>query len=325
MSPSKKTTVSLVVPCFNEAEVIGLFHAELARVVDSIDEYDFQICYVDDGSQDGTLGKLATLAARDQRVQVLALSRNFGHQTALMAGLENVNGDAVITLDSDLQHPPSFIPQILKAWNEGFDIVSMVRETTDGASFFKRTSSAWFYKLLNAISDTKVVPGASDFMLLSRQAKEALTALPDRHLFIRGMVSWIGFPRTFIHYNAPPRAAGKSKYGLAKMISLSLNGIFSLSIKPITLAIRFGTAIIVMSGAYFAYIAGRYILFGDLVPGWASIATLVMFFSGVHLCFIGLIGQYLGRVFEQVKNRPRYYLKDLPNFQMQSQTKGKAA
>lgn len=325
MSPSKKTTISLVVPCFNEAEVIGLFHTELTRVIDSIDDYDFEICYVDDGSQDGTIGKLTTLATRDQRVQVLALSRNFGHQAALMAGLENVTGDAVITLDSDLQHPPSFIPQLLESWSKGFDIVSMVRETTDGASLFKRISSSLFYRLLNTISDTKVVPGASDFMLLSRQAKEALTALPDRHLFIRGMISWIGFPRSFIHYTAPPRAAGKSKYGLAKMITLSLNGIFSLSIKPITLAIRFGTAIILLSGAYFAYIAGRYLLFGDLVPGWASIATLVMFFSGVHLCFIGLIGQYLGRVFEQVKNRPRYYLKELPKFQMQSQTKGKVA
>lgn len=325
MGPSKKTTVSLVVPCFNEAEVIGLFHTELTRVIDSIDDYDFEICYVDDGSQDGTIGKLTTLAERDQRVQVLALSRNFGHQAALMAGLENVTGDAVITLDSDLQHPPSFIPQLLKSWSKGFDIVSMVRETTDGASLFKRISSQLFYRLLNTISDTKVVPGASDFMLLSRQAKEALTALPDRHLFIRGMISWIGFPRSFIHYTAPPRAAGKSKYGLAKMITLSLNGIFSLSIKPITLAIRFGMAIILLSGAYFAYIAGRYLLFGDLVPGWASIATLVMFFSGVHLCFIGLIGQYLGRVFEQVKNRPRYYLKELPKLQMQSQTKGKVA
>lgn len=305
-----KPKVTVVSPCFNEAEVIGLFHAELVKTVDSLTDYDFKFAYVDDGSDDGTLQKLNTLAERDSRVAVHALSRNFGHQTALFAGIEQADADVVITMDSDLQHPPSLIPKMLKRWEDGNDVVSMVREATEGASWFKRTTSQLFYKLLNSISDTKVVPGAADFMLISRQARDALVSLPDRHLFIRGMISWIGFQRTLVYYKAPERAAGQSKYSLKRMVALSLNGIFSFSTKPITLAIRVGGGVVFLSAVYFAYIAGRYLLFGDLVKGWASIATLVLLMGGLQLCFIGLIGQYLGRVFEQVKARPRYYLKE---------------
>lgn len=308
-STKQKLVVAMVCPCFNEVDVIELFHQELSGVLHRISGYAFKIIFIDDGSTDGTLEKLATLSQKDSRVHVLALSRNFGHQTALFAGIENAISDAVITMDSDLQHPPSLIPVMLEAWKNGADVVSTVREATEGASWFKRFSSSIFYRLLNFLSDTKVVPGAADFMLLSEQARQALISLPDRHLFIRGMVSWIGFERVFLPYTAAARVAGKSKYSLGKMISLSLNGIFSFSVKPITLALRIGAGVISVSLLYFLYIAARYVLYGDLVRGWASLATLVLFTGGVQLCFIGLIGQYLGRVFEQVKGRPRYHFK----------------
>lgn len=303
----------VVAPCYNEAEVLGLFYETLKPVLDSLPDLAHRILFVDDGSEDGTLRKLNELADRDACVRVYSLSRNFGHQAALTAGLDAAEGDAVLLLDADLQHPPALIPQMVKLWREGHDVVSALRRGTTDSDLFKRVTSAWFYWLVNKLSDTRIVPGAADFCLLSRQAHAALQQCPERHRFLRGMVSWIGFPRAFVPFDAPPRPAGRSKYSNFKMLGLALNAVFSFSVAPIRLATHLGLAAVSLSllylvGILFCFLFDRPLL----VQGWTSIIFVVAFLGGVQLAFIGVLGEYTGRIFEEVKRRPLYLLKQRP-------------
>jgi polyisoprenyl-phosphate glycosyltransferase len=234
-----RQTLAVVVPCFNEEAVIDAFIDELLAVLNRLD-LDAHVIAVDDGSTDSSLGRLNAIASRDARVLVYALSRNFGHQSALSAGLDVCDADAVIMMDSDLQHPPSLIPVLLDAWRNGHDVVSAVRRETSDSTWFKRVSAKAFYWIINRLSDTPIVPGAADFCLLSRRAHAALRAMPERHRFLRGMVSWIGFPRALVSFDAPSRSAGASKYTLFKMISFALDALFSFSAAPIRAAARVG-------------------------------------------------------------------------------------
>jgi dolichol-phosphate mannosyltransferase len=302
----------VVTPCFNEAEIVLLFYDALKPVLQSLTGLDHCILFVDDGSGDGTLDKLSGLAARDPRVQVLSLSRNFGHQAALTAGLDAAQGDAVVVMDSDLQHPPALIPQMVKLWREGHDIVSAIRQTTADSTAFKRLTSGAFYWLVNKLSDTRIIPGAADFCLLSHQAHQALRRLPERHRFLRGLVSWIGYRRAFVMFEAPARPAGHSKYSTLKMLGLALDAIFSFSVVPIRLAAHLGLLAISLSLLYLAYILFCFFFRHDLVPGWTSIIFIVTFLGGVQLAFIGVLGEYIGRIFEEVKSRPLYMLKQQP-------------
>src|SRR3989441_4043030 len=226
----------VVTPCYNEEEVIEKFYEALKPVLKSLPGLNHRIIFVDDGSRDRTLEKLNALGARDPAVHVYALSRNFGHQIALTAGLDAARGDAVIMMDSDLQHPPGLIPDMIRLWREGHDVVSAVRQATEKSGLFKGLTSAVFYWLINFLSDTSIVRGAADFCLLSRQAHRALRRLPERHRFLRGMVSWIGFWRTFLQFEAPDRPAGRSKCTFLKMAHLALNATLDLSIMPVRLA-----------------------------------------------------------------------------------------
>lgn len=307
-----KQLLCVVCPCYNEAEVIGLFYDALKPVLSNLSGIDHRIIFVDDGSTDETLETLNALSKTDPCVQVCALSRNFGHQIALTAGLDAASGDAVIMMDSDLQHPPTLIPRMIELWREGNDVVSAVRTCTADAGFLKRVSSNGFYTIVNWLSDTPIVNGASDFCLLSRQAHEALQAMPERHRFLRGMVSWIGFCRALVPYAASARAAGHSKYHLRKMIALSLDAVFSFSATPIKLGTRIGALTGFLGFIYLCYALGRYWLVRDLVPGWGSLISVILILGGMQLTFIGLIGEYLARVFEEVKNRPRYLLRQQP-------------
>lgn len=308
----RRLTLCVVTPCYNEAEVIAMFYDALKRVLVAMPELDHRIYFIDDGSRDETLAVLNRLALSDPCVRVYSLSRNFGHQIALSAGLDAARGDAIVMMDSDLQHPPTLIPEMVRLWRAGHDVVSAVRKTTANASFFKRLSSNGFYWVINRLSDTPIVTGAADFCLLSRKAHRALRQLPERHRFLRGMVSWIGFPRAFLPFEAPPRAAGQSKYTLLKMLRLAADATFSFSATPIRLAARFGLLTIALSLAYLAYILFRLIAFDDAVPGWASQIFITVFLGGVQLAFIGLLGEYLARVFEEAKGRPVYLLKQKP-------------
>lgn len=313
MTASDHQLLCVVAPCYNEQEIIERFYHDLKSTLLRLDDLDHRILFVDDGSTDGTLERLNAIADRDHRVDIFSLSRNFGHQVALTAALDHAAGDAVIMMDSDLQHPPSLIAVMVQRWREGYDIVSTVRTWTDEAPLSKRLLAKGFYWLINRLSDTPVVEGAADFCLLSGRAHRALCNMPERHRFLRGMVSWIGFRRVLVPFQAPARAGGLSKYTLWKMIGLALDAVFSFSAAPMRWATRLGGAIVALGAVYFVYILGRHFLLGDLVPGWGSLICTLLIVGGMQLVFIGFIGAYLARVFEESKRRPLYFFKQRPD------------
>jgi glycosyltransferase involved in cell wall biosynthesis len=299
--PPRTPLLCVIAPCYNEAEGIAAFYQQLKPVLASLPDLRHRILFVDDGSSDGTLDQLNKLAAADAAVRVYSLSRNFGHQVAVSAGLDGACGDAV-----------TLIPQLVQQWRAGYDVVSAVRQSTVGAGWFKRFSSDAFYHVINQLSDTPIVPGVADYCLLSRRAHRALVAMPERHRFLRGMVSWIGFPRTFVEYQAQPRVAGQSKYVLWRMVNLALDAVFSFSATPIKMASRLGALTFVAGVLYLVYILACYFLLGGLVQGWPSLICVVLILNGIQLIFVGLSGQYQARVFEQVKGRPLYFFKQTP-------------
>jgi polyisoprenyl-phosphate glycosyltransferase len=311
-SCGQSALLSIVSPCYNEQEVIETFYTELKKVL-SAAEMEHEIILVDDGSSDRTLEILNQLAEKDPAVKVYSFSRNFGHQIALTAGLDAARGDAIIMLDSDLQHPLSLIPEMIAKWKEGYEIVSAVRKTTTGASFYKKFTSRAFYRLINWLSDIEIPDGAADFCLLSRKACTALRDMPEKHRFLRGMVSWVGMKRAFLPYVAQPRCAGCSKYSLFKMITLATEAVTSFSALPLKIATRIGLVVSLAGFLYLLWILLRYVLVGDLVSGWGSLICVVLILGGTQLTFIGLIGQYLARIFEEVKHRPLYILKQRPS------------
>ena len=304
--------ISIVSPCYNEAEGIDLFYKELCRVLDGLGEYDFEIILVDDGSADRTLEALNRIAAQDSRVRVGSFSRNFGHQIALTAGLDFADGDAVLMMDSDLQHPASLIPDLIQRWREGHDIVSAVRLETEGVSVFKKASARAFYLLINALSAVHIPEGAADFCLVSRRVARALTSMRERHRFLRGMISWSGFNRAFVPYRAAARAAGESKYTMFKMVAMTLDAIVSFSTTPIRLATRVGFLVTGLGFVYLAWNLIKAFVTHQMAPGWASLIGVTMILGGSQLMFIGLIGQYVARMFEELKNRPLYIFKQEP-------------
>jgi dolichol-phosphate mannosyltransferase len=310
-SCGQSTLLSIVSPCYNEQDVIETFYMELKKILSAVD-MSHEIIFVDDGSGDRTLEVLNRIAEKDPSVKVYSFSRNFGHQIALTAGLNAAKGDAVIMLDSDLQHPVSLIPEMIAKWKESYEIVSAVRKNTEGVSFYKKFTSRSFYRLINWLSDIEIPDGAADFCLLSRRAYTALRDMPEKHRFLRGMVSWVGMKRTFLPYVAQPRCAGHSKYSLFKMISLATEAVTSFSSLPLKLATRIGLLVSLAGFLYFLWILLRYFLVGDLVSGWGSLICVILLLGGTQLTFIGLIGQYLSRIFEEVKNRPLYVLKQHP-------------
>jgi polyisoprenyl-phosphate glycosyltransferase len=304
--------LTVIVPCFNEAEVVHRFCSELVDVLGPLD-LQWQICFVDDGSTDATLDRLNEIAARDDRIAVYSLSRNFGHQIALSAGLDVTAGSAVVMMDADLQHPPGLIPEMVALWRSGYDVVSAVRRDTEDATWFKRVTANTFYRLINRFGETPIVPGAADFCLLSVRAHQAICAMPERHRFLRGMVSWIGFNRTYVPFQAPRRTAGESKYTTLKMLSLAIDALFSFSAAPMRMATRCGLALLVPGALYFLYILLRYVALDDFVRGWGSLIGTLMIIGGVQLIFIGMVGEYLARIFEESKHRPLYFFKQTPD------------
>lgn len=312
-SPSdRRLLLSVVSPCFNEESVIELFHRELALVLDGLPDLDAEIVLVDDGSRDRTLAVLDRLAAVDPRVRPVALSRNFGHQIALSAGLDAARGDLVVLMDSDLQHPPDLLPAMLQAVRGGADIVSTVRRTT-AAPWLQRLTSRAFYWVLNRLSEVPIEPAAADFCLLTARVRDQLVAMPERHRLLRGMIAWVGFARTFLPFDAPPRAAGKTKYSWRKRMALAVDGILGFSTAPMRLAIWVGLWVAGLGALYLLYVLGKALWTGDVVTGWPSLISVTLILGGLQIVFIGVIGAYLGRVFEQAKGRPLYVLRrDVP-------------
>ena len=298
-------------PCYNEAEGIRAFKAEVTRVLDRLD-LSWRIVFVDDGSIDDTLGELNALAAEDARVRVYSLSRNFGHQIALSAGLDVTGDSLVLLMDADLQHPPDTIPKLIAEWRGGADVISTVRQRTEDAGWFKRVTASAFYWLINRMADTPIIPSAADFCLLSPRAHRALCSMPERHRFLRGMISWIGFKRALVPFEAPKRRTGESKYSTFKMLVLAFDAIFSFSAAPMRLATRLGFLLVVPGAIYFVYVMSRYFVTNDFVRGWGSLIGTVLIIGGIQLIFIGMTGEYLARVFEESKRRPLYFFKQQP-------------
>ena len=263
--------LSVVVPCYNESQVIRTFYKELRAVLEKLENLEFEIIFVDDGSSDDTLSQLNQLAQENPVVRVCSLSRNFGHQIALTAGLDRAVGDAVVLMDADMQHPPQLIRELVQSWREGHDVVLAIRKTTHGVSLIKKLTSRGFYAVLNYLSGTPVPPGAADFCLLSRPVCQSLRSMPERHRFLRGMISWAGFRRALVPYEAPPRAAGQSKYTLPKMVALALDATFSFSSEPLRLALRSGVILTLLGFAYLVVTLAKGFLFGGFVPGYASL------------------------------------------------------
>lgn len=304
--------LSIVAPCYNEAAGIETFYRELKTAVSALPHYQFEILFIDDGSTDATLEVLNRLASGDPSVRVYSFSKNFGHQIALSAGVNVSGGDAVVMLDSDLQHPPSLIPKLVEQWEAGFDIVSARRTATAGASWTKRFTSRLFYRIINLLSDTPIPEGVADFHLLSNRARAALRAMPEQHRFVRGMVAWIGFPRAYVPYEAAMRAGGDPKYTGFRMLAFAREAVLSFSATPVRLATRGGAAVAACGGVYLTYVIVRSVTRDDLVPGWGSLIATVLILGGLQLVFIGVIGEYLVRLFEEAKGRPLYFFKQEP-------------
>ena len=308
---SAPVKLSVVCPAFNEEEVLPLFHAELCAVLGALQgEYEVEILYVDDGSRDGTLDVLRRLAAADARVRYLSFSRNFGHQAALTAGLEHARGDVVVSMDSDLQHPPALLPVLLATWREGHDLVLTLRQDDPRLSPFKRLSSRAFYRLLRWLSDTEVRAAASDFRLMSRKALDALLRLHETHRFLRGMVNWLGFPTATVPFMPASRAGGVSKYTLRRMLTLALDGMLSFSRAPLRLALLLGALLFLLGLAEGTWALAQ-ALFTPPASGTGVVLAALFLVGGCVLGALGVLGEYVGRIYEQVKGRPHYLLKEV--------------
>jgi glycosyltransferase involved in cell wall biosynthesis len=303
-----KLRVDLVIPVFNEAGVVEQTHARICAVVRDL-PYDFTIYYVDDGSTDGTVDSLENL--NDTRVKVLAFSRNFGHQAALTAGMDVTQGDIVITMDGDGQHPPEMIPQMIDLVRQGYDIVQTQRVDQAEPASFKKSTSGLFYRLINAISGTRVLPGAADFRALSRQAVDALKAMPEYHRFLRGMVSWIGFSVIILPYQPGERISGTSKYSFGKMFRLAMDAIFSFSLMPLYIGLSMGGLLLCLALAEMVYVLSFWVTgrTSNLAPGWSSLMFVILIVGGLLMVLLGFIGVYVGYIFQEVKRRPVYLIK----------------
>jgi polyisoprenyl-phosphate glycosyltransferase len=297
--------ISLVLPIFNEEEVLPQLYSRISGVVGRLDEV-VEIILVDDGSTDDSINILQNIRSENKNFKILQFSRNFGHQAAITAGLEYAQGDAVITMDADLQHPPELIPDLIKMWKEGYDIVYTCRKDTADASAFKKITSQFFYSIINRLSNIEVPDGAADFRLLDRKVVEAFLSFSERRLFIRGLVSWMGYNTIGIPYDAPARAAGNSKYSLIRMLKFAADGITSFSSIPLYISALMGLFISLLSFIYAAFVFYSWLFANKTIEGWTSLMIAVLFIGGVQLIALGILGTYLGRIYDETKRRPRY-------------------
>lgn len=309
--------ISVVVPIYNEQEVIYEFYERITKVLESvIDYYDYEIIFVDDGSYDNSLKILKKLCLKNNKIKAISFSRNFGHQLAVTAGIDHAEGDAIIIIDADLQDPPETIIEMLKTWKKNFNVVYCVREAREGENFFKLFSAKLFYRLLNKLSSTNIPLDTGDFRLIDKQVADIIRSMPEESRYIRGMISWVGFNQCDLKYKRDQRYAGKTKYNLTKMIGLALDGITSFSEKPLTIVIYTGIFAVIFSIIFIFYlILNKLILPDTVIQGWTSVTIMIVFFGGIQLISTGLIGLYVGRIFRQIKGRPLYLVSERHGFE----------
>lgn len=297
--------LSVVIPVFNEEGNIRPVYEAVREEIAGL-ETDFEIIFVDDGSTDGSLPLLKELHTDDPHVRVIGFSRNFGHQSAVSAGISAATGNAVICMDADLQHPPSMIPRMVEQWRAGYQVVYTIREDGADTGLLKRWFSSGFYRFINWISETPVIPGAADFRLMDRSVVDVLVAMPERSRFLRGMVGWLGFNQIGIRYQAASRHSGQSKYSLRKMIQLAFNGIVSFSAVPLRMSGYLGllaASVWIPYGVWAVYLR---VFTDQAVPGWTSLLVIILFLGGVQLMALGILGEYVSRIYTEVKARPLY-------------------
>ena len=305
--------ISIILPVYNEEANIRLLYDRISSAM-SMDEAKYEVIFIDDGSSDASFNVLEQLGAKDCRVKAVSFSRNFGHMAALSAGLDYARGQAVITMDADLQHPPEVIPELIRRWKNGSLVVGTIRKDSVCVGRLKRYTSRAFYWLMNRIASVKIPPNAADFRLLDRKVVDVLKKMNERGWFLRGLVGWVGFHPEYVEYQAGPRQAGKSAYPMSKMLSFALDGITSFSSFPLRLATYCGFVVTFFAFLYILYAICVRLFTSRAMPGWASVLIAVLFLGGVQLVFLGIIGEYLSRVFEGTKARPLYIVENEMGF-----------
>ena len=303
-----RPTLCVVIPVFNEAYVVAQAYEEISTALDAIGWLDWSILFVNDGSRDNTAAILESLFREHERVAYILLSRNFGHQAALTAGFDHADADIIISMDGDLQHPPKLIAELLGAWRQGFDIVHTRKLGTQGLSFIRRITTWLAYRIISRIADVRIIPNASDYRLLDRQALESVRSLPENARLYRGLTPWIGFRQCVIPYVAAERAAGTSQYSFKQLFNLFTRALFDFSSLPLHLGLVLGSGAIALSTLYIVFILGWLLLGKNAPPGWASSISVTLLLNSVSLAFSGIIGVYVARIYNEVRARPTYML-----------------
>ena len=304
---AKPQLLSVIVPAYNEEQVLPEFHRRLSQVLNSMD-ITAEILYVNDGSKDGTLAVIRSLQQADERVTLIDLSRNFGKEAAMTAGFDKAAGDAVIIIDADLQDPPELIPTLVDHWRRGYDMVYAQRTVRDGESVVKKVTSYGFYRLIQSVSRVQIPRDTGDFRLLSRRAVVALNSLREQHRFMKGLFAFIGFPQVAVPYRRDPRFAGETKFNYWKLWNFALEGFTSFTIAPLKIATYMGVFTAMLAFLYAIVVIYKTLVFGESVTGYPSLMVMITFIGGVQLAFIGILGEYIGRMFNETKQRPLYFL-----------------
>ncbi len=307
----QKPKFSVIAPVFNEVDGLGEFYKVLKSVMDAVGE-EWELLLVDDGSTDGSREVILDLAANDGHVVPFIFTRNFGHQIAVTAGMDHARGDAIIIIDSDLQDPPQVIPELIAKWKEGYEVVYAVRREREGETWFKRTSASAFYRLIDRITDVRIPLDTGDFRLLDREVLSVLNTMREKQRFLRGMSAWVGFNQIGVEYDRKSRFAGKSKYPFKKMLKLALNAITGFSTLPLQIAEYTGITLLVISAAYAILVLVYAILHRPLLPGQSLTVFLLLFLGGLASLFMGIIGEYISRIYDEAKGRPLYILRTNP-------------
>lgn len=303
-----KKLVTILVPAYNEEEVLNMLYDRLSGIINSMPNYDFEILFVNDGSKDNTLNIIKDLRENDKRVCYLNLSRNFGKEIAMIAGLDYSKGDAVIIIDADLQDPPELIPEMISLWEQGYDDVYAKRKSRKGETWLKKFTSKMYYKTLQSVTKIEIQKDTGDFRLLDRRCVEALKQFRESQRYTKGLFSWIGYNKKEILYDRDPRAAGQTKWNYKKLINLSIDGLTSFTTAPLRWAATIGILISLIGFIYMMFIIIKTLAYGVDVPGYSSTMVVILFIGGIQLIFLGVIGEYLGRAFYETKHRPIYFI-----------------
>ncbi len=304
-----KKTISIVVPAYNEAGNIVLLFQKICSVFEGLPQYNFEVIYVNDGSNDSTCTVLHKLASSYKNIKFIDFSKNFGHQMAVKAGIDHAFGDAVISIDGDLQHPPELIKVLIEEWEKGYDVVYTLRTYCSEEPATKRWTSKLYYKVLKVVADVEIEEGSADFRLIDKKVADIFRKIEDTDPFLRGLIKWMGFSRKAIRYQADQRFSGSSTYNFKKMMQLAVSGITSFSTKPLHIAVYLGFFFAMASILYIPYVIWAFVS-GTEISGWASLIMTVVFFGGLHLVILGVLGIYIGKIFKQTKHRPNYIIKE---------------